>query len=236
MIGGQGTTDLLVGPDVDAEWHITGENSGTVLGITFSSFENLTGSANNEDAFIFRAGGSLTGLLDGGVGGLDSFAIENPSADQSLPPTVLTAIVPDGTGAGELFFSTVYNTYPSDRKVIYQGMEPYFQNTGSGTDVVITTSLFSETLILENNPNNPDQVRLRTISAELDTPFGSVEFWNPVLDEIIGPLVFDVPNGTGLGINFTNIENLIGNVGDDAGALGHFLGRYFPLHTKGLFH
>ena len=105
--GGQSTADTLIGPDANAEWHITGLDAGTVLGITFSGFENVTGAANNEDAFIFRPGGSLTGTLDGGAGGLDALAIEDPSSTDPTPK-VLTAVVPDATGAGIQAFGDIY--------------------------------------------------------------------------------------------------------------------------------
>ncbi|HXV75428.1 MAG TPA: hypothetical protein VD788_03850, partial [Candidatus Polarisedimenticolaceae bacterium] len=192
VLGGQGTGDTLIGPDADAEWHITGENAGTVLGISFAGFENLTGAAGNEDAFIFRPGGSLAGTLDGGPGGLDALAIEDPSSSDP-DPKVLTAVVPDASGAGTQPFGDIY---PGDaRSVTYQGMDPYFLNAGGPADALIRTSVFGETLILEDGPG-PTELQLRVTSAVLGTPFGSIELWNPLTSALIGPIVFEIPTSS----------------------------------------
>ena len=59
--------DTLVGlPGVTA-FNVTGPNSGTAAGANFQSFENLTGQ-NGNDSFGFTGGGSLSGVIDGGIG------------------------------------------------------------------------------------------------------------------------------------------------------------------------
>ena len=59
--------DTLVGlPGVTA-FNVTGPNSGTVSGAAFQSFENLTG-LNGNDSFAFNSSGSLSGVIDGGIG------------------------------------------------------------------------------------------------------------------------------------------------------------------------
>jgi len=65
FVGSASSNDNLIGPD--ALWIINGANSGTVNGIPFSSFENLTGSILS-DTFEFVTGGSISGNLDGGGG------------------------------------------------------------------------------------------------------------------------------------------------------------------------
>ncbi len=64
ITGGGSAYDTLVGPMKDSTWNITALNSGDVNGISFSSFENLTGTAPYDDSFIL-AGGSVTGTLSG---------------------------------------------------------------------------------------------------------------------------------------------------------------------------
>jgi hypothetical protein len=66
--GGAGT-NTLVGPNTFSTWAITGADAGTLNGvINFSSMQNLTGgSAGNN--FMFFSPGSVSGTLDGGVGG-----------------------------------------------------------------------------------------------------------------------------------------------------------------------
>lgn len=65
FVGSASSNDTLFGPD--ASWIINGANSGTVNGVPFSSFENLTGSGQ-DDTFAFVTGGSISGNLDGGGG------------------------------------------------------------------------------------------------------------------------------------------------------------------------
>ena len=53
----------MVAPDTLDTWIIMGGDTGTVsddgaAGVTFSGVENLTGAADNEDAFVFATGGS----------------------------------------------------------------------------------------------------------------------------------------------------------------------------------
>ncbi len=67
FIGSASSTDTLIGPDSGATWNVNGANSGTVNGLTFSLFENLTGGLGN-DRFVFFPGGSVSGNIDGGGG------------------------------------------------------------------------------------------------------------------------------------------------------------------------
>jgi Ca2+-binding RTX toxin-like protein len=66
FIGSAGS-DTFTGPDADSTWTLSGPNSGSVAGVTYASFENLVGGAGN-DRFVFLAGGSISGNLDGGPG------------------------------------------------------------------------------------------------------------------------------------------------------------------------
>ena len=63
---GAGAGDTLIGSNVANVWLITGADSGTLNGITFSSFENLTGGTNT-DAFTLSTG-TVSGLVTGGAG------------------------------------------------------------------------------------------------------------------------------------------------------------------------
>ncbi len=64
-ITGDGT-DSLAGPDQTNSWNITGLNQGTVAGVAFSGFANLTGGSA-ADGFTL-AGGTVAGTIDGGAG------------------------------------------------------------------------------------------------------------------------------------------------------------------------
>ena len=63
--GGKGITTLQ-GPD-DPTWKITGVNSGSLEGISFSNMNNLKGG-NDVDVFIMYPNGRITGEIDGGGG------------------------------------------------------------------------------------------------------------------------------------------------------------------------
>ena len=62
--------------DTDNVWRITGADTGTLNGEAFSGIGILIGGADNEDTFIFEAGGSLSGYLEGGAGGFDTLVLE----------------------------------------------------------------------------------------------------------------------------------------------------------------
>ncbi|MGB7962693.1 MAG: hypothetical protein WCF12_07000, partial [Propionicimonas sp.] len=75
LIGGAGF-DTLLGPAEDVIWSITGDGAGKVAGIEFEGFEDLVGSADNEDTFDFSADGRVAGVVDGGAGGFDSMLVD----------------------------------------------------------------------------------------------------------------------------------------------------------------
>ena len=64
--GGTGTNTLL-SPGVANVWDITGMNSGTLNGDSFSKIQNLTGGIFNDD-FVFQPTGYIEGSIDGGTG------------------------------------------------------------------------------------------------------------------------------------------------------------------------
>ncbi len=69
---GTGANNVLQGPNLDADWQVTGTNSGSLYYddasqvTTFSSFKSLVGGSGN-DAFQI-VGGSLQGSIAGGAG------------------------------------------------------------------------------------------------------------------------------------------------------------------------
>jgi hypothetical protein len=62
---GTNTTDTLIATDGTSNtWALKGSNAGTVDGVTFSGFSNLTGGSGN-DTFTFAAGATVSGVVDG---------------------------------------------------------------------------------------------------------------------------------------------------------------------------
>ena len=133
VVGSAGST--LTGPVAlldHTAWTITGANAGTVDGTAFSGFANLTGQDDSNDAFTF-AGGTISGTIDGGAGGLDGFA--------GLAGANLTIFQPTGTDAGG-------STGLVGPAVTFAGMDHYDVLTGDGTNRVVNGTLFDRDLTL----------------------------------------------------------------------------------------
>ncbi|NGP18571.1 LEPR-XLL domain-containing protein [Devosia chinhatensis] len=77
--GGGGSDTIVFDTSDSAEWRLDGANAGRVgttvrpTLLTFSEVENLRGSDGNIDVFKIASGGSLSGKIDGGYGGKDTF-------------------------------------------------------------------------------------------------------------------------------------------------------------------
>ena len=139
VIGGAGLNDLLVGPDGQAIWEITGSDAGRVNGINFSRFENLRGAANTQDGFIVRAGGSVSGVVDGGAAGQDGLAVEDPATAGNL-----AVILPNLTGSGTIAAGGIYAGVAA---VTFVGMEqPFSLDTSVADQVTLRGSAFADTV------------------------------------------------------------------------------------------
>ena len=125
IIGSSGE-DTLVGPAENTEWHITGADSGSVAGVSFVGFENLEGSADNEDTFVFTPGGSLSGDIEGGDVGFDTLDVRDGTYD-------VVSFRPTGPQSGSVVL---------DGNIIeYDGLEPIFSTVAAPTiDVTITNT------------------------------------------------------------------------------------------------
>lgn len=64
---GNNIDSTILGDNTPNTWTITGTNDGTVGGISFTNFTNLTGNLTT-DTFIYTASGDITGVIDGGDG------------------------------------------------------------------------------------------------------------------------------------------------------------------------
>jgi hypothetical protein len=141
VTGSDGAGDTLIGPSENAIWNITGSNSGDVNNVTFSKFENLTGAADNEDGFVLRNGGSLSGAIDGGAGGLDGLAIENPTSLGDL-----AVVIPATGGAGTLAADAIY---PGTSAITFSGFErPFYADTTVAGEATIYGTPFTDTILL----------------------------------------------------------------------------------------
>ena len=64
IIGGT-APNLLVGPNTDPVWDLTGHNAGSVGGVNFTNFQNLQGGTDGS-TFLIATAGSLDGSITGG--------------------------------------------------------------------------------------------------------------------------------------------------------------------------
>ncbi|MDH3276346.1 MAG: hypothetical protein OEM99_17595, partial [Gammaproteobacteria bacterium] len=200
--GGSGEDDLL-GPAADTTWNVTGANSGDVAGVAFSGIENLIGAADNEDTFIFGAGASLTGLVEGGDGGFDTMIVD----DGVFGTVTYTASNPD-SGTVDLDGNTIN----------YSGLEPITIG-GTATDVVLDLSQLDGLLGLFPSDDNATlaagPVGQLTFSSN-DAGFEFVTFSNPSssLTVLMGGGDDDLHIET-LDAGFAATLNVLGNSGSD---------------------
>ena len=81
---GNNVNSTLIGEDTTNDWFITGNNAGSVNGINFSAFNNVTGNASS-DTFNL-SGGNIAGTIDGGTGN-DSIQAQNLTNTWNLTST-----------------------------------------------------------------------------------------------------------------------------------------------------
>ena len=105
----------------------TGDNSGQVANVSFSSIEHLVGGDNNNDTFTVAAGGVFNGLIEGGVGGFDSLVIYGVTHGSYTP--------------GEIFGD---GTLLADKSQIqFAGLEPVIEvGTGVGSEYLFNTGTY----------------------------------------------------------------------------------------------
>ena len=92
LVGSTSTADKLIGPNSTNTWSITAVNGGTVGSFSFSGIENLTGGSGL-DVFVFGAGKSVSGKINGGGGG-------NDWLDYAAYTTPVTVNLAAGTATG----------------------------------------------------------------------------------------------------------------------------------------
>jgi hypothetical protein len=162
FFGGAGSGDTLMGPALDSIWDINASNAGTLnTWIGFSGVENLTGAAGNEDTFVLKPGGSLSGVIDGGDGGFDSLVIEGDSYDT-------VAFTASGPQSGSVNLD--------GNAITYAGLEPIdLLLLGTVANVIVDANpLLGDNLVLENNSIS-GSMQVSSLNGTME----SVSFANP---------------------------------------------------------
>jgi len=99
LIGGAAVFSLIA-EDVPNTWVLTSANAGSVAGVSFTDFSDLTGGSNTDDFIL--SGGSTTGTIRGS-GGSDSLTANNTSNNWNILST-------DSGNVGSVFaFTSIEN-------------------------------------------------------------------------------------------------------------------------------
>jgi len=147
LLDGGAGTDTLIGPAVDSTWTLTGDGAGTLHGVTFAGFENLTGAPDTDDTFVIAEGGSLSGGVDGGDRGFDVLDVQRTATSAAYTAT--------GPQSGIVTLDGVTFTYA--------GLEPI---TVAGTDELVLTL---------SDADDVAQLRMSGTNLLLDVTSGTAE-------------------------------------------------------------
>lgn len=152
LVDGRGGSDALVGPSADSRWLITGADRGSVGPVSFLDVERLLGAADNRDTFVLLAGGSLSGVADGGAGGFDVLEIEGGAVTEAR-------FLSEGPHDGTVILDGV--------ALRYAGLEPI---TLSGdAAVTLEGTLLPDEVVLEADPTDASRLRLRSVNGTLES-------------------------------------------------------------------
>ncbi|MFM8188319.1 MAG: hypothetical protein ACKN85_07560, partial [Pirellula sp.] len=199
---GQGTASKLKGPIPAADqatWVITGANSGEVAGTKFEGFAHLAGQDSLNDAFVLKPNGSISGLIDGGILGLDGVAVELTNGD-------LLAYQPSGADiAGQ--------TNLSGKAISFSGLDLYEPLSGTNQRRIFTGSIFDRSVeFLDADLNSSGQSMLRFQGLSFTSGSNSYAFPNPTQLLYVnlgsGPdRIVEVSMDPGLATNYLKFED-----------------------------
>ena len=198
---GNGADSTIIATDSDNLWAITGTDSGDVNGIAFSGFNNITGNSRI-DQFVL-SGGTISGTIDG-AGGSDSLTADNVANTWNILATDNGSV----TGVGS--FVQVENLTGGS------ALDAFAFANGSSISGRIDGGDGTDSVDLSQQSG--------TISVDLGGgDFSNVESFigNDQYSTLIGPLstntwtIVGTNDGSVGTVNFTNFNNLTGNVSID---------------------
>lgn len=192
-IGNSATNNsTLQGRSIADNWIVTGANTGTVNGITFSFFNRLDGD-DGADTFAMQPAGRITGYIDGGLGN-DSITTD-PGNTNTWGITALDTGNLDSSGLITNFQNVENLTGNSSVDTFNIGANLTGSiDGGAGDDIYNLNGLFTVGGNIAGGANNDT----------LNGPNAAI-VWG----------VTGVNSGVVNGNTFSNIENLVGNAGVD---------------------
>lgn len=198
---GNNSNSTLTGPASSNTWQITGNNDGSVGGITFNNFNNLVGNINVDD-FGFQNGGVITGIVDGGSGqDTVDFTLETGVVDVVLGSANYSRIE---TFIGNNVSSTLTGDALANTWVI----------TDVNEGILGTTSFIAFNNLVGNSGSDHFTLNGGSITGTVDGAAGANTI---TADNTANSWTITAANtGSVTGISaFSNIENLNGNAGTD---------------------
>ena len=198
---GNGSNSTLLGPGVDSTWLVTGVDNGTVNGVAFAGFNNVTGNTL-DDTFQIN-GGSITGNLSGGIG-----------ADTLIADDVINTWNILGTDTGNV---TNVATFSQVENIVGGSMfDAFVYNNGADITGNVDGGLGSDSV------DYSAELGALTISLSL-SDFSNIELFigNNIDSTFIGPVntnnwvITGNNDGTIGTVSFNNFNNLVGNVTAD---------------------
>ena len=231
-VAGDGINDTLVGADVANTWTISGANAGTVGGVAFNGFSNLTGGTNNDDFTI--SGGTLSGALDGGAGP-NSLTGDNVATTWTITGVdagTVTGVSGGFTNIGTLIGGTNTDSFTLSGGTLSGSIDGGLTGvnsltadnvantwTISGADAGTVTGItggFTNIVNLTGGTNSDDfTLAGGTLSGALDGNAGTNTLTG---DNVANTWMISAADGgsvTGISGGFINIANLVGGSASD---------------------
>ncbi len=210
--GGSGT-NTLISPNQANEWDITGANSGTLNGNSFTNIQSLVGGGYNDD-FVFQ-GGYVQGSIDGG-GGLNALDYSNliVGAVVNLANSTATDI---GTGFVNVSITDFHGSFDTTDTLISANTDNTWHIDGGDSGDINGQFFFTGVENLVGGSGNDTFV------------FGAAGFVEGSISGGLGSNTLDYSNrttgivanlqaneATAIGSTFDQIGTIIGsNLGDD---------------------
>lgn len=198
---GNNINSTFIGPASTNNWVITGNNDGTVGTVSFTNFNNLSGNSFS-DNFQFLNGSTVSGTIDGGA--------SVDVVDFSLESGVVSVTLDSAKYANVESFigNNLSSTFTGDN------VANTWTVTGVNEGTVESVSFSGFNNLIGNNSTDNFILSNGSITGSVNGGNGidSIAADNTSNSWVITSA--DAGNVTGISA-FTNIENLMGNAGDD---------------------